>query len=160
MRQMAKKLKHNAYKYHKEYKHCGSFSPDDVLRKVSPSTNTVEIEVNNVKYRVKLRSLRLQCFKRSRICVRCGRIGTIMSLNKLCRDPDLPPHAHFNLFAENSNGKFILMTQDHIIPISKGGKNHLSNLQTMCIICNMKKDDKLEEMENQNGKRQEELSEL
>jgi 5-methylcytosine-specific restriction endonuclease McrA len=37
------------------------------------------------------------------------------------------------------------MTADHVIPRSRGGCNELENLQTLCITCNFKKDNKLEE---------------
>jgi 5-methylcytosine-specific restriction endonuclease McrA len=33
----------------------------------------------------------------------------------------------------------VLMTQDHIMPRSKGGANRLENLQTMCCVCNNRK---------------------
>jgi 5-methylcytosine-specific restriction endonuclease McrA len=58
------------------------------------------------------------------------------------------PSAHFNLYAEE-DGKFRLMTKDHIIPKSKGGANHLDNLQTMCDRCNHRKGDTMpEEVKN------------
>lgn len=38
--------------------------------------------------------------------------------------------------------EFELMTIDHILPKSKGGKNDLDNLQPMCSSCNSKKADK------------------
>jgi 5-methylcytosine-specific restriction endonuclease McrA len=50
---------------------------------------------------------------------------------------------HFNLYAIDDNGDEILMTKDHIIPKSKGGRNHLSNYQPMCCVCNQKKDNKI-----------------
>lgn len=33
------------------------------------------------------------------------------------------------------------LTVDHIIPVSKGGTSELSNLQGLCITCNIKKSD-------------------
>lgn len=46
---------------------------------------------------------------------------------------------HLNLYAVNKDGKEVLMTKDHVIPVSKGGKNILSNYQTMCCVCNERK---------------------
>lgn len=60
-----------------------------------------------------------------------------MSLDKFKKSSKIPS-AHFNLYAEK-DGESRLMTKDHIIPKSKGGKNHLDNLQTMCDHCNSKK---------------------
>ena len=37
----------------------------------------------------------------------------------------------------------IVLTIDHIIPISKRGTNDESNLQTMCVSCNTKKGNKI-----------------
>ena len=40
---------------------------------------------------------------------------------------------HFNLYGVNNLGEEVMFTKDHIIPKSKGGKNHVSNYQTMCV---------------------------
>jgi hypothetical protein len=50
--------------------------------------------------------------------------------------------AHFNLYAPQ-NGRWTLMTQDHVIPRAKGGADNDGNLRTMCSPCNTKKGDKL-----------------
>lgn len=40
-------------------------------------------------------------------------------------------------------GKWVRLEVDHIIPIAKGGKSTMDNLQTLCHDCNVKKGDKL-----------------
>lgn len=50
---------------------------------------------------------------------------------------------HLNLYAIDENGEEVLMTKDHIIPKSKGGKDSIENYQTMCIKCNMQKADSI-----------------
>ena len=52
---------------------------------------------------------------------------------------DVGTSYHFNLYGVNEDGKEVLMTKDHIIPKSHGGKNNLSNYQTMCKKCNERK---------------------
>lgn len=47
-----------------------------------------------------------------------------------------------NSFCNNCNSKEKL-TIDHIIPISKGGKNLESNVQILCTKCNLLKKDKI-----------------
>lgn len=50
---------------------------------------------------------------------------------------------HFNLYAPGlpgwHNKPWVLMTQDHIVPKSRGGATMMSNLQTMCEKCNSEK---------------------
>ena len=46
---------------------------------------------------------------------------------------------HLNLYAVNEAGEEVLMTKDHIILWSKGGKDDISNYQTMCEKCNKNK---------------------
>lgn len=79
-------------------------------------------------------SERLKTFKRSLICVECGIIGSIFKLQR--HHPNDTPH--LNLFAVIDD-KHILMTADHIIPRSKGGRKQSFNLQTMCHRCNEQK---------------------
>lgn len=88
-------------------------------------------------YNVYTRSLRYKTFMtKGYKCVCCGRVGTFYALEWVCGPEN---RAHFNLYASDGT----LMTKDHIIPKSRGGKNRINNLQTMCEKCNIKKGNKV-----------------
>ena len=72
-------------------------------------------------------------------CCKCGIEGKYFVKEKHAADK----RYHLNLYALNENGEEVLMTKDHIIPRSKGGKNELENYQTMCKICNELKGNQL-----------------
>jgi hypothetical protein len=97
-----------------------------------------------------LSSPRLVCFKRSPVCVGCGREGVLFRLElPAYSSVDQSVSPHLNLYSVDG----VLMTHDHIIPKSKyekvtgtrSGVNSQSNLQTMCTHCNGKKGDTLPE---------------
>ena len=81
---------------------------------------------------IRVSSLRMVTFKvKGTDCVRCGKKGAYF--RKTRSSTDVP--WHFNLYAADGT----LMTKDHIIPKSKGGKDFLHNMQTMCTHCNRAK---------------------
>lgn len=83
-------------------------------------------------FRVHPISLRYMTFyQKGTACAYCGKVGTHF---KLCGDPD-SQRRHFNLFADDGS----LITKDHIVPKSKGGKDCVSNMQPMCKACNEEK---------------------
>lgn len=59
-------------------------------------------------------SNRLECFKRSPICVMCGRVGTVFLLQTFRKGARIVPH--LNLYYVGPSGHYHLMTQDHILP--------------------------------------------
>ena len=82
-------------------------------------------------YKVRLNSLRYMTFyQKGTTCVCCGKKGAYFKL-----DGTTEGRRHFNLYAADGT----LMTKDHIVPRSKGGKNNVDNMQTMCFACNVKK---------------------
>lgn len=92
-------------------------------------------------------SQRLMLFRDNCFCVDCGIEGTVFLLQKRFRD-DSP---HMNLYAVDGSGKLILMTKDHVLPKSRGGRDVMENYQTMCQICNTRKGSQLEEERNANA---------
>ena len=87
--------------------------------------------------RVGIRSLRLLNFKVHGItCVTCGLKGKFFATEKSHkRDGSY----HLNLYGIRDDGTEVLMTQDHIVPLSLNGENVLTNLQPMCYPCNNRK---------------------
>ena len=110
-----------------------------------PVDSYIELDTPNYgSFMVKTSSLRLELFRQNPCCVSCDRKGTLWML-QAHRAKDPP---HLNLFHVGdevtewkrlSENGLVLMTKDHIIPRSKGGPTSLTNLQTMCTICNNKK---------------------
>ena len=91
-----------------------------------------QIEVDG--YTVYTRSLRYMTFyQKGCKCCSCGKEGTHFTLDVSCGDN--PMRKHFNLRADDGT----LMTRDHIIPKSRGGREHIANMQTMCCDCNKAK---------------------
>lgn len=72
-------------------------------------------------------------------------------MSKTPRIP-IPPEVRKYVFQRDkyqcqSCGKTKLETQltiDHIIPLARGGSNDISNLHTLCLICNQKKTDNID----------------
>ena len=89
---------------------------------------------------IKANSQRYQVFAtKGCTCCKCGLQAQYFALEKF----DDQDRFHLNLYGVNADGREILFTKDHIIPVSKGGKSVLENYQTMCSVCNEAKADKL-----------------
>jgi len=116
------------------------FAPEDVLP--LRGNHEVIFYAGDFPFSVHMDSLRYATFAKSLVCCSCGLVGSVMRLEySYHQQGHVRPH--FNLYALNpDNGTYVLMTKDHIIPVSKGGKDLESNLQTMCSPCNLKKGDK------------------
>ncbi len=69
-------------------------------------------------------------------CVACGIAGKYFVKGRIEFQPQ---QRTLTLYAVDENGKEVLMTKDHIIPRSRGGKNSLENYQVMCCLCNRAK---------------------
>ena len=99
------------------------------------------VRVNLEGFKVKISTTRLRLFKKFLKCVECGLEGSIFLLQRGMGEKKRYEMPHLNLYGRNLNGILTLMTKDHIVPKSKGGHGSLSNLQTMCALCNCKKGD-------------------
>ncbi len=106
---------------------------DTVLSNMDAAKCKTKIAVNGEP--IKAVSDRYKCFISSGYnCVSCGVKGTHFAIERTESDTTY----HLNLYSV-VNGQDVLMTKDHIMPKSKGGRNHYSNYQTMCTVCNASK---------------------
>jgi len=119
-----------------EYERIGTFQPDEILPYITAVTGESEREYQG--HMVKMSSLRYLTFARKGIsCVRCHLKAKFFALEKPAHQKQ--DRYHFNLYGVDAEGNEVLFTKDHIKPRSKGGKDHISNMQTMCLKCNGQK---------------------
>jgi hypothetical protein len=105
----------------------------DVLERIGASTITVHT-LDGTAHHPRACSLRLRTFKEDGVvCANCQAVAThwVLTFN---------PFPHLNLMGDNG----ILFTQDHIVPLSRGGDDNRENTQTMCMPCNSRLGDKQE----------------
>jgi len=140
---------------HGQYIRIAEYSIDDVLPFVINTATMMKLKKLKLRpkhpefrevaekdfdgHMVKMYSQRYQLFASKGVtCVECGLAGAFFGLEKSkFQEGD---RYHFNLYGIR-NGEEVLITKDHIMPKSKGGKNHLSNYQVMCFECNVEKAD-------------------
>ena len=81
-------------------------------------------------------------------CIMCGIKGKFFALERGISNN--PSKFHFNLYGINKYGCEIMITKDHIIPRSRGGKNILDNYQPLCYNCNQNKANGIKNVKYQN----------
>lgn len=82
---------------------------------------------------------RLRSFQSNLTCVGCGRVGNVFLVERHKNDRQMQ---YLNLYCADKSG-LMLMTVDHILPDSMGGKYSPQNFQTMCRDCNQKKSNRM-----------------
>jgi 5-methylcytosine-specific restriction endonuclease McrA len=125
------------------------YAPEEILN--LRGDRHAMFHMGDFPYSVQMSDSRYRIFAKSLECCKCGLRGSVMRLEYNWHPRGLI-EPHFNLYALNPvNGTYVLMTQDHVIPKSKGGSNRDENLRTMCAPCNEKKGDKHASRENREG---------
>lgn len=83
-------------------------------------------------FKVYTKSTRYMTFFQNGLkCACCGKEGAYFKLD----GDENSDRRHFNLYCDDGT----LMTKDHIVPKSRGGVDRVSNMQTMCMQCNVAK---------------------
>jgi len=112
-----------------------SYAIDEIVEYINSDESYVILNDT----RVKVEGLRLNTFTKHTVCSSCGRAGSHFRIASKKKKKNGPHTFHLCLWSDDK----IQMTKDHIIPKSKGGADHLSNMQCMCTKCNMKKGNKI-----------------
>jgi 5-methylcytosine-specific restriction endonuclease McrA len=94
---------------------------------------------------VKRNSQRYILFKKKGLtCVCCGLTANKAYFEQNLSKFDISHPVHINFYLVRNGMKDLLFTKDHIIPVSKGGKDVQENYQVMCQDCNTKKGNLIE----------------
>ncbi len=106
---------------------------EEILSKYNPDTKTL-VEIDG--HMMEMFSHRYANFKfNGTVCKHCGIQGLYFYKERHYQDKNY----HFNLYGVDSEGNEVLMTKDHIIAKSKGGKDVIENYQCLCEQCNSRK---------------------
>lgn len=122
-----------------------SFPKEDILPQLGEDKPRIPVmEYDGEVVTVKPDSLRLLCLKRSQVCVECGCEGVQFRVEAHESDgkPIMPPH--IALYSEGG----VLLTK---ALIDFEGPKHISNVQTMCKICNDKRYTEYQRKRNSSG---------
>ncbi len=112
----------------------GSYSISRILNLVAQSKSCLGSRlIDDVVVRVDTKLLKLFLYGGT-ACAVCG----IKAKHFVIERKDYASPWALSLYAIK-NGKEVVMTKDHVIPKSRGGKDNHSNLQVMCIDCNQQK---------------------
>ncbi len=126
------------------YTRLAILSIDDVLPYISETGSLTHkaFKVKDHIFQVGVYNKKLRTFKKSITCAKCGTTGAYFALEyeKFVDIIDLKnlkdaPAPKLQLYSIDD----VLMNADHILPKSKGGSDDISNLQTMCCVCNHNK---------------------
>lgn len=119
------------------------FKPEEVIplirckkrNKIGGNTRTTFNDKHGNEYLVNLRKNKFLCLRKNPRCVCCGTELSFFIMRKT-RDNQ----AMMESCGVSDNGDIVLMTMDHIIPVSVSKKNRrsggVSQTQTMCETCN------------------------
>jgi 5-methylcytosine-specific restriction endonuclease McrA len=126
------------------YERLGTVPPIAVLPYLRNKRHSKEGPRHQREYfgaKVYMDSPRYHTFKEKGCkCVRCGLEGTYFAVERQAANGNSnPDRYHLNLYGMTSNCEEVMLTVDHILPESRGGKRHVDNLQPMCRTCNSEK---------------------
>lgn len=124
--------------YTKLYEIIDVFLPQEVLKLIGVEDSWMFgdewVDLHSVRYKnFKFNSVECSC---------CGIKGVYFNLEKAKKGLYKFRQPHFNLYGLIDEVTPVMMTMDHIVPKSLGGSNALSNLHTLCEVCNYEKGDK------------------
>lgn len=77
-------------------------------------------------------------------CCKCGLVATHVVKYRQLGEPDIGRH-HVDFYGDTADGA-ILLTKDHVLPISLGGTDRLGNLRPMCVFCNVRRGNVLDSL--------------
>ena len=122
----------------RSYIRKGTYSINDTLSQLKPYLNVYETKKVSIDFygdKIYANSQRYQTFYYTGIkCTCCGLEASFFAKEKAYKDNT--ERYHLNLYGINKDGKEVMFTKDHILPVSKGGRDHISNYRTMCETCN------------------------